>query len=171
MDGCSAASTFLTDSLELELGTEWCKPPCFSCAFDNREGKFSGESYLASGALKRLILNLDPLPTNFEEDTVELFGFQWVTETALVYSCRELFHLFRQQIFNLESLVQVSCDFGKIATLHAKADSIRQQCVVFLHYIKVFIFRCLKVQEAESHSRPAHPYEGFGSPASLHVGR
>jgi hypothetical protein len=43
----------------------------------------------------RLILNLDPLPTNFEEDTVELFGFQWVTETALVYSCRELFHLFR----------------------------------------------------------------------------
>eukprot|EP00072_Mus_musculus_P055518 XP_006537796.1 PREDICTED: protein MMS22-like isoform X2 [Mus musculus] len=161
MDGCSAASTFLTDSLELELGTEWCKPPCFSCAFDNREGKFSGESYLASGALKRLILNLDPLPTNFEEDTVELFGFQWVTETALVYSCRELFHLFRQQIFNLESLVQVSCDFGKIATLHAKADSIRQQCVVFLHYIKVFIFRCLKVQEAESHSRPAHPYEAL----------
>lgn len=53
MDGCSAASTFLTDSLELELGTEWCKPPCFSCALDNREGKFSGESYLASGALKR----------------------------------------------------------------------------------------------------------------------
>uniref|UniRef100_A0A8C6HPG9 Protein MMS22-like n=1 Tax=Mus spicilegus TaxID=10103 RepID=A0A8C6HPG9_MUSSI len=161
MDGCSAASTFLTDSLELELGTEWCKPPCFSCAFDNREGKFSGESYLASGALKRLILNLDPLPTNFEEDTVELFGFQWVTETALVYSCRELFHLFRQQIFNLESLVQVSCDFGKIATLHAKADSIRQQCVVFLHYIKVFIFRCLKVQEVESHSRPVHPYEAL----------
>ncbi|XP_021016001.1 protein MMS22-like [Mus caroli] len=161
MDGCSAASTFLTDSLELELGTEWCKPPCFSCAFDNREGKFSGESYLASGALKRLILNLDPLPTNFEEDTVELFGFQWVTETALVYSCRELFHLFRQQIFNLESLVQVSCDFGKIATLHAKADSIRQQCVVFLHYIKVFIFRCVKVREAESPSVPVHPYEAL----------
>ncbi|XP_031222349.1 protein MMS22-like isoform X2 [Mastomys coucha] len=161
MDGCSAPSALLTDSLELELGTEWCKPPCFSCAFDNREGKFSGESYLASGALKRLILNLDPLPTNFEEDTVELFGFQWVTETALVYSCRELFHLFRQQIFNLESLLQVNCDFGKIASLHAKADSIRQQCVVFLHYIKVFIFRCLKVQEAESHSLPVHPYQAL----------
>ncbi|XP_021077764.1 protein MMS22-like isoform X2 [Mus pahari] len=161
MDGSSAASAFLTDSLELELGTEWCKPPCFSCALDNREGKFSGESYLASGALKRLILNLDPLPTNFEEDTVELFGFQWVTETALVYSCRELFHLFRQQIFTLESLLQVNCDFGKIATLHAKADSIRQQCVVFLHYIKVFIFRCLKVQEAESHSLPVHPFEAL----------
>ncbi|XP_028636476.1 protein MMS22-like [Grammomys surdaster] len=163
MDGCSAASVFLTDSLELELGTEWCKPPCFSCAFDNREGTFSGESYLASGALKRLILDLDPLPTNFEEDTVELFGIQWVTETALVYSCRELFHLFRQQIFNLESLLQVNCDFGKIATLHAKADSIRQQCVVFLHYIKVFIFRYLKVQEAERHSLPAHPYEALGA--------
>lgn len=159
MDGGSAASTFLTDSLELELGTEWCKPPCFSCAFDSRDGKFSGESYLASGALKRLILNLDPLPTNFEEDTVELFGIQWVTETALVHSCRELFHLFRQQIFNLESLLQLNCDFGKIAALHAKADSIRQQCVVFLHYLKVFIFRWLKVQEAESHSLLVHPYE------------
>lgn len=43
----------------------------------------------------RLILNLDPLPTNFEEDTVELFGIQWVTETALVNSSRVLFNLFR----------------------------------------------------------------------------
>nr|XP_021504155.1 protein MMS22-like isoform X3 [Meriones unguiculatus] len=162
MDGCSAVPTFMTDSLELELGTEWCKPACFSCAFDNREGKyFSGDSYLASGALKRLILNLDPLPTNFEEDTVELFGIQWVTGTALVSSCRELFHLFRQQLFNLESLLQVNCDFGKIASLHSKADSIRQRCVVFLHYIKVFIFRYLKVQDAESHNLPVHPYEAL----------
>ncbi|XP_075827419.1 protein MMS22-like isoform X1 [Microtus pennsylvanicus] len=162
MDDGSAVSTFLTDSLELELGTEWCKPPCFSCAFDNKEGRgFSGESYLAAGSLKRLILNLDPLPTNFEEDTVELFGFQWVTETALTNSFRELFHLFRQQLFNLESLAQVSCDFGKIATLHAKADSIRQQCVKFLHYIKVFIFRCLKIQDAENHNLTLHPYEAL----------
>nr|XP_048275818.1 protein MMS22-like isoform X2 [Myodes glareolus] len=162
MDGGSGVSTFLTDSLELKLGTEWCKPPCFSCAFDNREGRgFSGESYLAGGSLKRLILNLDPLPTNFEEDTVELFGFQWVTETALTNSCRELFHLFRQQLFNLESLAQVSCDFGKIATLHAKADSIRQQCVTFLHYIKVFIFRCLKVQDAKNQNTSLHPYEAL----------
>ncbi|KAM7319536.1 hypothetical protein ACRRTK_021219 [Alexandromys fortis] len=120
MDGGSAVSTFLTDSLELELGTEWCKPPCFSCAFDNREGRgFPGESYLAAGSLKR------------------------------------------QQLFNLESLAQVSCDFGKIATLHAKADSIRQQCVTFLHYIKVFIFRCLKIQDAENHNLTLHPYEAL----------
>lgn len=160
MDICSAASTFLTDSLELELGTEGCKPPCFSCAFDNRgAGKhFSGESYLSTGALKRLILNLDPLPTNFEEDTVEIFGIQWVTETALVNSSRVLFHLFRQQLYNLETLLQASCDFGKISTLHCKADDIRQQCVTFLHYVKVFIFRYLKVQNAESHV-PVHPYE------------
>ncbi|XP_008569529.1 PREDICTED: protein MMS22-like [Galeopterus variegatus] len=160
MDNFSAASAFLTDSLELELGTEWCKPPCFSCAFDNRGGgkNFSGESYLSSGALKRLILNLDPLPTNFEEDTVEIFGIQWVTETALVNSSRELFHLFRQQLYNLETLLQANCDFGKISTLHCKADNIRQQCIIFLHYVKVFIFRYLKVQSAESHV-PVHPYE------------
>ncbi|KAK7812763.1 hypothetical protein U0070_013825 [Myodes glareolus] len=120
MDGGSGVSTFLTDSLELELGTEWCKPPCFSCAFDNREDRgFSGESYLAGGSLKR------------------------------------------QQLFTLESLAQVSCDFGKIATLHAKADSIRQQCVTFLHYIKVFIFRCLKVQDAKNQNLPLHPYEAL----------
>uniref|UniRef100_A0A8C5NW92 Protein MMS22-like n=1 Tax=Jaculus jaculus TaxID=51337 RepID=A0A8C5NW92_JACJA len=161
MDGPSEVSAFQTDSLELELGTDWCKAPCFSCVFDHRgeEKKFSGESYLASGALKRLILNLDPLPTNFEEDTVELFGIQWVTETALVNSYRELFHLFRQQLYNLETLLQVSCDFGKISTLHYKADNIRQQCVIFLHYVKVFIFRFLKVQDAESRDTPVHPYE------------
>lgn len=162
MDGCSAASAFLTDSLELELGSEWCKPPCFSCAFDSKgEGRFSGESYLASGALKRLILNLDPLPTTFEEDTVEIFGIQWVTETALVNSSRELFHFFRQQLYNLESLLQINCDFGKISTLHSKADTIRQQCVLFLHYVKVFIFRYLKVQDAESHDPHVHPYEAL----------
>ncbi|XP_032714063.1 protein MMS22-like [Lontra canadensis] len=160
MDNCSAAPMFLTDSLELELGTEWCKPPCFSCGFDNRGGgnHFSGESYLSSGALKRLILNLDPLPTNFEEDTVEIFGIQWVTETALVNSSRVLFHLFRQQLYNLETLLQANCDFGKISTLHCKADNIRQQCVTFLHYVKVFIFRYLKVQNADS-PVPVHPYE------------
>uniref|UniRef100_A0A667GTB5 Protein MMS22-like n=1 Tax=Lynx canadensis TaxID=61383 RepID=A0A667GTB5_LYNCA len=118
MDNCSAASMFLTDSLELELGTDWCKPPCFSCGFDNRGGgsHFSGESYLSSGALKR------------------------------------------QQLYNLETLLQASCDFGKISILHSKADNIRQQCVTFLHYVKVFIFRYLKVQNAESHV-PVHPYE------------
>ncbi|KAM6185176.1 protein MMS22-like [Rhynchocyon petersi] len=161
MDNCSAASTFLTDSLELELGTEWCKPPCFSCAFEDRGGKgFSGESYLSSGALKRLILNLDPLPTNFEEDTVEIFGIQWVTETALVNSTRELFHLLRQQLYKLETLLQANCDFGQISVLHCKADSIRQQCVIFLHYIKVFIFRYLKAQNTES-PVPVHPYEAL----------
>uniref|UniRef100_A0A1D5RKR0 Protein MMS22-like n=1 Tax=Macaca mulatta TaxID=9544 RepID=A0A1D5RKR0_MACMU len=120
MENCSAASTFLTDSLELELGTEWCKPPYFSCAVDNRgEGKhFSGESYLCSGALKR------------------------------------------QQLYNLETLLQSSCDFGKVSTLHCKADNIRQQCVLFLHYVKVFIFRYLKVHNAESHV-PVHPYEAL----------
>ncbi|KAM9666265.1 protein MMS22-like [Trichechus inunguis] len=162
MDNCSAASTSLTDSFELELGTEWCKPPCFSCAFDNRGGgkSFSGESYLSSGALKRLILDLDPLPTNFEEDTVEIFGIQWVTETALVNSSRELFHLFRQQLYNLETLLQANCDFGQVSVLHCKADNIRQQCVIFLHYIKVFIFRYLKVQNAKGHI-PVHPYEAL----------
>ncbi|XP_004454624.2 protein MMS22-like isoform X2 [Dasypus novemcinctus] len=159
MDNCSLASTYLTDSLELELGREWCKLPCFSCDFDNRGGRsFSGESYLSSGALKRLILNLDPIPTFFEEDTVEIFGIQWVTETALVNSSRELFNLFRQQLYNLETLLQASCDFGQISNLHCKADNIRQQCVLFLHYVKVFIFRYLKVQNAES-LVPDHPYE------------
>ncbi|KAI5944207.1 Protein MMS22-like [Manis javanica] len=118
------------------------------------------ESYLSSGALKRLILNLDPLPTNFEEDTVEIFGIQWVTETALVNSFRVLFHLFRQQLYNLETLLQANCDFGQISSLHCKADNIRQQCVTFLHYVKVFIFRSLKVQSAESHV-PVHPYEAL----------
>ncbi|XP_042637070.1 protein MMS22-like [Orycteropus afer afer] len=162
MDNCSPASTFLTDSLELELRTEWCKPPCFSCAFDDRGGgrSFSGESYLSSGALKRLILNLDPLPTNFEEDTMEIFGIQWVTETALVNSSRELFHLLRQRLYNLEILLQANCDFGQVSALHCKADNIRQQCVLFLHYVKVFIFRYLKVQNTESRVA-IHPYEAL----------
>lgn len=42
-----------------------------------------------------LLLHLDPAPTEYETDTVEIFGFPWVTETALVDSTKVLFGLFR----------------------------------------------------------------------------
>lgn len=69
------------------------KKICYSKRFDILFMRLNCNFYF------RLILNLDPLPTNFEEDTVELFGIQWVTETALVNSSRVLFHLFRYVVF------------------------------------------------------------------------
>uniref|UniRef100_A0A8C3LR50 Protein MMS22-like N-terminal domain-containing protein n=1 Tax=Chrysolophus pictus TaxID=9089 RepID=A0A8C3LR50_CHRPC len=89
----------LSDSLQMamEVENEKSNPPCFSCIFDNQNGgrSFSAESYLASGSLKRVLLRLDPSPNDYEEDAVEMFGFQWVTETALVESCGLLFGLLR----------------------------------------------------------------------------
>ncbi|NXL86349.1 MMS22 protein, partial [Alectura lathami] len=153
----------LTDSLEMamEMENENSKPSCFSCAFDNQNGgrNFSAESYLASGSLKRVLLRLDPSPNDYEEDVVEMFGFQWVTEMALVESCELLFGLLRQQIYSLENLVQMnSSDFGQAAKLHSEAESIRQQCIGFLHYVKVFIFRYLEPPKVESEG-VLHPYE------------
>ncbi len=43
----------------------------------------------------RLLLKLDPAPTDFVGDTVDIFDFPWVTETALVESTKLLFGLFR----------------------------------------------------------------------------
>uniref|UniRef100_A0A5F8G7J3 MMS22 like, DNA repair protein n=1 Tax=Monodelphis domestica TaxID=13616 RepID=A0A5F8G7J3_MONDO len=157
MDGHPIPSSFLTESLELELETEWCRPPCFSCASDGRK-HFSPDSHLASGSLKRLMLSLDPLPTNFEEDIVELFDFQWVTEIALVNSSRDLFSLCRQQIYKLETLLQTTGDLGQASALHSEANNIRHRCVMFLHYVKVFIFRYLRIHETEN-DVPLHPYE------------
>ncbi|XP_074166342.1 protein MMS22-like isoform X2 [Sminthopsis crassicaudata] len=157
MDGPQEAVSFLTESLELELETEWCRPPCFSCASEGRKS-FSPDSHLASGSLKRLLLCLDPLPTNFEEDIVELFGFQWVTEIALVNSPKDLFSLCRQQIYKLETLLQTTCDLGQASALHSEANNIRHQCVMFLHYVKIFIFRYLRIHETEN-DVPVHPYE------------
>uniref|UniRef100_A0A663LQY8 Protein MMS22-like N-terminal domain-containing protein n=1 Tax=Athene cunicularia TaxID=194338 RepID=A0A663LQY8_ATHCN len=95
----SSSPFFLTESLEMamEVENENSKPPCFSCAFDNQNGgrSFSAESYLASGSLKRVLLRLDPSPNDYDEDVVEMFGFQWVTEMALVESCELLFGLLR----------------------------------------------------------------------------
>ena len=45
--------------------------------------------------LLRLLLKLDPAPGDFETDCVDIFGFSWVTETALVESTKLLFGLFR----------------------------------------------------------------------------
>uniref|UniRef100_A0A8C0BCH4 Protein MMS22-like n=1 Tax=Buteo japonicus TaxID=224669 RepID=A0A8C0BCH4_9AVES len=162
----SSTPPFLTESLEMamEVENENSKPPCFSCAFDNQNGgrSFSAESYLASGSLKRVLLRLDPSPNDYEEDVVEMFGFQWVTEMALVESCRLLFGLLRQQIHRLENLVQMSSsDFGKFntsANLHSEAETIRCQCTEFLHYVKVFIFRYLEPPKVE-YDGMLHPYE------------
>ncbi|XP_044305201.1 protein MMS22-like [Varanus komodoensis] len=153
----------LTESLEMamEVERQCFRHLSFSCASDLRNGgkSISADSYLASGSLKRILLGLDPFPTDYEEDTVELFGFQWVTEIALVESCTFLFGLFRQQIYKLENLVQSSSsDFGQAASLHWEAQNVRQQCIEFLQYVKVFIFRYLEPHERED-DELFHPYE------------
>uniref|UniRef100_A0A8C5WK67 Protein MMS22-like n=1 Tax=Leptobrachium leishanense TaxID=445787 RepID=A0A8C5WK67_9ANUR len=107
----------------------------------------------------RLLLRLDPLPTDFESDTVELFGFQWVTETALVDSSDLLFGLLRQKISTLESLCQpLSFDFGQVSNIHTEADDIRNQCVRFLHYVRVFIYRFMDPPK-QLDDISLHPYE------------
>uniref|UniRef100_A0A673LQ35 Protein MMS22-like n=1 Tax=Sinocyclocheilus rhinocerous TaxID=307959 RepID=A0A673LQ35_9TELE len=121
------------------------RPPCFTCAYEpGREetGRLSSNGYISRGALKRLLLKLDPAPVDFEGDTVDIFDFPWVTETALVESTKLLFGLFRQKVLKLETLVQSSShDFGQASSLHYEAEELTQQCVLFLRYIKVFIFR------------------------------
>ncbi|XP_077159847.1 protein MMS22-like isoform X2 [Paroedura picta] len=147
--------------MEMEVERECSRFCSFSCASDIRTGKrtFSVDSYLASGSLKRILLRLDPFPTDYEEDTVELFGFQWVTETALVESCTLLFGLFRQLMYKLENLIQPSsADFGQAANLHWEAHNIRQQCIKFLQYVKVFIFRYLEPLKTED-DELLHPFE------------
>ncbi|KFV58573.1 Protein MMS22-like, partial [Gavia stellata] len=107
----------------------------------------------------RVLLRLDPSPNDYEDDVVEMFGFQWVTETALVESCGLLFGLLRQQIYRLENLVQMSSsDFGQAANLHSEAESIRHHCIEFLYYVKVFIFRYLEPPKVENDGM-LHPYE------------
>ncbi|KAI4874982.1 hypothetical protein NFI96_026620 [Prochilodus magdalenae] len=93
------------------------QPPCFTCVYEpGREDAHAlpSDGYVCRGVLKRLLLKLDPCPADFEADTVDIFGFPWVTETALVESTKLLFGLFRQKVFRLETLVQSSShDFGK----------------------------------------------------------
>ncbi|KAM4772027.1 protein MMS22-like [Rhinophrynus dorsalis] len=154
-------SPYLPESLEL-LGEEECRSPRFCCATDYcREGgkSFSTLSYLTTGSLKRLLLRLDPSPTDYETDTVEIFGFQWVTETALVESTELLFGLLRQKINTLENLTQpVSFDFGKTSNIHHEAEEIRNQCAQFLHYVKVFVYRFMDPPK-NLDDISIHPYE------------
>ncbi|XP_075058913.1 protein MMS22-like isoform X2 [Mixophyes fleayi] len=153
-------SPYLTESLE--LGTnEDCRPPRFTCAQEScRDGgkTFSFDSYLITGSLKRLLLKLDPSPTDYEADAVEIFGFQWVTETALVESTDLLFGLLRQKISALESLTQPAFDFGQINNIHNEAEEMRNQCTKFLHYVKVFIYRFLGSPK-RLEDTVSHPYE------------
>ncbi|KAJ7985100.1 hypothetical protein DPEC_G00348570 [Dallia pectoralis] len=124
------------------------QPPCFNCTFEpGREDTrlLSSDGYIGRGSLKRLLLRLDPSPANFEGDTVDIFGFSWVTETALVESTKLVFGLFRQTLLKLEMLVQSSShDFGQASSLHYEAGDLRHQCMLFLQYVKVFIHRYLE---------------------------
>ncbi|XP_067323526.1 protein MMS22-like [Anolis sagrei] len=157
----SSVPSSFPESLEMAMEVEAQSSRLFnfSCASDLTNGgkSFSPDSYLASGSFKRILLGLDPFPTDYEEDTIELFGFQWVTETALVESCTLLFGLFRQQIHKLEILLQ-SNDFGQAAQLHWEAHDVRQQCTEFLQYVKMFLFRYLETHEMKE-DELLHPYE------------
>ncbi|KAJ8354044.1 hypothetical protein SKAU_G00216110 [Synaphobranchus kaupii] len=152
-------SPFEPDS-QCDLST--ARPPWFSCVFEpgrDESRAMSSEGYIARGSLKRLLLRLDPAPGDCEADTVELFGFTWVTETALVESSNFLFSLFKQKILSLESLVQNSShDFAQASSLHFEAEALRQQCVQFLQYVKVFTFRFVEPPQALEEGT-THPYE------------
>ncbi|KAK0146986.1 Protein MMS22-like [Merluccius polli] len=142
------------------------RPPCFCCSPGPGPGlgpgpgqALSPDGYMGRGTIKRLLLRLDPAPADYEADTVEIFGFPWVTETALVESTQLLFGLLRQKLFRLEALVQAgSHDFGQAGHLHYEAESLRQQCVLFLQYVKVFLHRYLEASSGLDEG-PAHPYE------------
>uniref|UniRef100_A0A8C4EJ61 Protein MMS22-like n=1 Tax=Dicentrarchus labrax TaxID=13489 RepID=A0A8C4EJ61_DICLA len=130
-------SPFAADSL-CELTP--VQPPCFCCSETKEDptGALSTEGYTARGSLKRLLLRLDPAPAEYETDTVEIFGFPWVTETALVESTKLL--------------------FGQAGKLHYEAEDLRQQCVSFLQYVKVFLHRYLEPSGFLDAAHP-HPYE------------
>ncbi|XP_026868330.2 protein MMS22-like [Electrophorus electricus] len=151
-------SPFMVEEL-CEPAPAW--PPCFSCAFEpGREEScsLSSEGYIGRGTLKRLLLKLDPAPADFEADTVDIFGFPWVTETALVESPKLLFGLFRQKVFSLEAMVQSSSQgFGHASSLHYEAEELRHQCTLFLTYVKVFIHRFLEAPLALEEGL-AHPF-------------
>uniref|UniRef100_A0A672HQ04 Protein MMS22-like n=1 Tax=Salarias fasciatus TaxID=181472 RepID=A0A672HQ04_SALFA len=136
-------------------------PPCFCCSEvkDAAAGALSADGYVTRGSLKRLLLRLDPAPAEYETDTVDIFGFPWVTETALVESTKLLFGLLRQKVYKLETLVQSgSHDFGQAGNLHYEADGLRQQCVFFLQYVKVFVYRFLGPGRSLDAGQ-SHPFE------------
>ncbi|KAG9493276.1 hypothetical protein GDO78_001269 [Eleutherodactylus coqui] len=154
-------SPYLTDSAA-EDSCEDCRPPRFTCAPTAcRDGGklFSDDSYLTTGSLKRLLLKLDPSPTDYETDTVDIFGFQWVTETALVESISLLFGLLRQKINELEGLTQpISFDLGQANNIHNEAEEIRNECTKSLQYVKVFLYRFLD-SSRQIEDMLAHSYE------------
>ncbi|XP_070407012.1 protein MMS22-like isoform X1 [Nothobranchius furzeri] len=152
-------SPFATDS---QNDLACARPPCFCCS-EVKDEALSTDGYISRGSLKRLLLRLDPAPTEYEKDTVEIFGFPWVTETALVESTKLLFGLFSQKVYRLENLVQSnSHDFGQAGSLHYEAEDLRQQCVWFLQYIKVFLHRFLEPSVSLDAAHP-HPYEELES--------
>ncbi|KAL4657459.1 protein MMS22-like [Arapaima gigas] len=126
------------------------RPPSFSC--------MSECGYVATGTLKRLLLRLDPAPSDYNSDTVDLFGFSWVTETAMVESTVLLFNLFRQTFLKLENLVKSSShDIGQVVSNHFQAEDLRQQCVLFFQYIKVYVSRYFTPPRGLEESN-THPY-------------
>uniref|UniRef100_A0A6I8S937 Protein MMS22-like n=1 Tax=Xenopus tropicalis TaxID=8364 RepID=A0A6I8S937_XENTR len=65
----------------------------------------------------------------------------------------------RQKLDILENLCQpLSLDPGQLSNIHIEAEEIRSQCVQFLHYVKVFIYRFLDPPQ-KMDTIPVHPYE------------
>nr|XP_023668790.1 protein MMS22-like [Paramormyrops kingsleyae] len=151
-------SPFAVDS---QCDSVLAPPPCFSCLSQpvrDESGLLAPDGYVAKGALKRLLLKLDPAPADYETDMVDLFGFSWVTETAMVESTTLLFNLFRQAFLRLENLaLSGTHDFGQAYSHHSQAEQLRQHCVRFLQYVRVFISRYM-LPPRDLEDTASHPY-------------
>uniref|UniRef100_A0A665UNA8 Protein MMS22-like n=1 Tax=Echeneis naucrates TaxID=173247 RepID=A0A665UNA8_ECHNA len=141
-------SPFAADSL-CELTP--AQPPCFSCSEtkDDPTGALSTEGYASRGSLKRLVLQLDPAPAEYETDTVEIFGFPWVTETALIESTKWVLRIYKYH---------PQCLSVQAGNLHYEAEQLRQQCISFLQFVKVSLHRYVDPPSTLG-ACPSHPYE------------
>lgn len=110
---------FLIHSLEMGLGTKRSTTPlAFLVVMEKRNILLRSTNFTLESL--RDFSNLHPLSINFKEDTVQLFGIQWVADYTLVDSPLELFHLLKEQLRNLETLFQASCGFGKVSVLQSR---------------------------------------------------
>ncbi|XP_077863062.1 protein MMS22-like [Saccoglossus kowalevskii] len=82
---------------------------CFHCqsrVTESSPWQPSSHGYLATDTLSRVLNAVDPDPSKFEDTVSQLFGFNYVTGTALMDHTKQLFYLMRQKISHYERLAE-----------------------------------------------------------------
>ncbi|ESO93233.1 hypothetical protein LOTGIDRAFT_232683 [Lottia gigantea] len=127
---------------------------CFTCAGEVRIGKSNlhSKSYLRYGGLKRLLCEEKTIHPWCNNSTIDLFGYQFITQLALSEDMEQLFMFAKMCINNIHNSSIESGFLSNQASKVTQLNENRKSLRTFFQYIVFYIKQYMNNEEKKNSS-------------------